>query len=146
MNKKINTIVSLFLALIMVFASGCDININIGSPESSSDPEATSSEQETSSGSESSSSGVVSPGKRPFVPDSDKPVQENISGKDSYENLLAELENTESAFGEAFIGYIEGPMGTGYEEFFEEQGYLEKYPFYQWQSEPWIILTQMSLP
>ena len=123
------------MAVCMFVFSGCDININIGGPENSSEAEITSSGAETSSdadissGSESSSTGVVSPGKRPFVPDSDKPVQENISGKESYENLLAELENTESAFGEAFIGYIEGPMGTGYEEFFREQGYLEKYPF-----------------
>lgn len=138
MNKKFFAINFLLLAFIMVFISACEININIGSAESSSDSDVTSSVQETHSeaesssepeNSESSSSGFISPGKRPFNPETSKPVQENTDSQDSYENLLDELEHTESAFAEAFIGYVEGPMGTGYEEFFKEQGYLEKYPF-----------------
>ena len=131
--KKILTV--LLAAVLAYSLAACDININIGSPENTSEQEETSSGDETSSESspeaesESSSSGFISPGKRPFNPEAGKPVQGNTQNRDSYENLIAELERTESAFGEAFIGYIEGPMGTGYEEFFKEQGYMEDYSF-----------------
>lgn len=138
MNKKLSLILSWLLVFLMVFCSGCDVNININSPEDSLKPDETpsaeSSSKETSSPEnssefESSGSGSVSPGKRPFNPELGKTEQGSSRSADSYEALIDSLYDTESAFGEAFIGYIEGPMGTGYEEFFEERGYMEKYPF-----------------
>lgn len=121
-------ILTVFLAVVLVYSlAACDININIGSPENSSEQETASSEGETSS--ESSESGFVSLGKRPFNPEPSEPIHENNSDPTSYESLINTLYYTESAFGEAFIGNIEGPMGTGYKEFFEEQGYMEEYSF-----------------
>ena len=130
MKKKTLAVVTAILILCLLLFCGCEININL--PENPSENSSESSSEnlsESSSGSESSQSGVVSPGKRPFNPETSEPIHENNEDPDSYESLINTLYYTESVFGEAFIGYIEGPMGTGYEEFFEERGYLEKYPF-----------------
>ena len=126
MKIKVTALAAAIILFSLIFC-GCEVNINLpedeglrpGSielPEGSSEPE-------------SSGGSVVSPGKRPFNPETSEPIHENNEEPDSYESLINTLYYTESAFGEAFIGYIEGPMGTGYEEFFDERGYLEKYPF-----------------
>ena len=118
--KAFYALVLSLLLCVSVF-SGCEVNINL--PESVVPPqESDVSENSASSEESSSQSGVVSPGKRPFNPEISEPIHENNADPTSYENLINELYYTESAFGEAFIGYIEGPMGTGYKEFFEEQG------------------------
>jgi len=126
MKIKVTALAAAIILFSLIFC-GCEVNINLpedeelrpGSielPEGSSEPE-------------SSGGNVISPGKRPFNPETSEPIHENNEEPDSYESLINTLYYTESAFGEAFIGYIEGPMGTGYEEFFDERGYLEKYPF-----------------
>ena len=118
----------LSLLLCLLVFSGCEVNINL--PESVVPPQESGVSDNSGSSEESSSqSGVVSPGKRPFNPEISEPIHENNADPTSYEKLINELYYTESAFGEAFIGYIEGPMGTGYKEFFEEQGYMDEYSF-----------------
>ena len=128
MKKKTLAVITVILVLCSLFFCGCEVNINL--PENPSGSSSESSSENLSGGSsESSGSSVVSPGKRPFNPEISQPNQGNNQEPDSYESLINTLYYTESVFGEAFIGKIEGPMGTGYKEFFEEQGYLEKYPF-----------------
>lgn len=48
---------------------------------------------------------------------------------ESYKALIDDLVFSGGAFGEAFIGCLEGPRETGYAEFFEERGYMDLYPF-----------------
>ncbi len=143
MKRKITILIIALLVLCVTAFCGCTVNINLPeneqNPEKPASSESVSSENsaenssessaESSSESDSSGSGVVSPGKRPFNPETSRPQEGSKQEPDSYENLINTLYNTESAFGEAFIGYIEGPMGTGYKDFFEERGYMEKYPF-----------------
>ena len=127
MSKKFSLIVSLLLVFMVVFISGCDININIGNPENSSKPEEISSGDSTET--EFSESSSTNDSQKPIEPEENEPVNGSNRNPNSYEDLINTLYDTESAFGEAFIGYIEGPMGTGYEEFFEERGYMEEYSF-----------------
>ncbi|MBQ4643792.1 MAG: hypothetical protein IJB66_06185 [Oscillospiraceae bacterium] len=144
MKRKITILIIALLVLCVTAFCGCTVNINLpeneqnpekpassesSSSESSSSEKPAAGSEESSSGSESSGSGVVSPGKRPFNPETSGAAEENTQKTDSYEELIGTMKQSGAAFGEAFIGYIEGPMGTGYKEFFEERGYLEKYPF-----------------
>jgi hypothetical protein len=118
----------LSLLLCLPVFSGCEVNINL--PEGVVPPQESDVSENSGSSEESSSqSGVISPGKRPFVPEISSSSGGNSADPNSYENLISELYYTESAFGEAFIGYIEGPMGTGYKEFFEERGYMDEFSF-----------------
>ncbi len=112
MNKKNLAIIAAILILCSLIFCGCEVNINLPENPSENSSENISSESEPNS-----------------APEESEPAYENNENLDSYEDLINVLHDTESAFGEAFIGYIEGPMGTGYEEFFAERGYLEKYPF-----------------
>lgn len=128
MNKKFYLILSLLLVFMVVFVSGCDININIGSPESSSNPEeAVSSESSSASESEepASDSKNAKPGREPNIVVPTTPDTKAAS----YKTLVEEMELAESPFAVAYIGNIEGPMGTGYTEFFEERGYMTHYDF-----------------
>ena len=125
--KNLFALIFSLLLCVSVF-SGCEVNINL--PEGVVPPQESGvSENSASSEENSSQSGVVSPGKRPFNPETSEPIHENNADPTSYEKLINELYYTKSAFGEAFIGYIEGPMGTGYEEFFDERGYMDEYSF-----------------
>ncbi len=125
--KNLFALIFSLLLCVSVF-SGCEVNINL--PEGVVPPQESGVSENSESSEESSSqSGVVSPGKRPFNPETSEPIHENNADPTSYEKLINELYYTQSAFGEAFIGYIEGPMGTGYEEFFEERGYMDEYSF-----------------
>lgn len=126
MKIKVTALAAAIILFSLIFC-GCEVNINL--PEDEELRPGSIELPEESSEPESSGGSVVSPGKRPFNPEPSEPIHENNEEPDSYESLINTLYYTESAFGEAFIGYIEGPMGTGYEEFFEERGYLEKYPF-----------------
>ncbi|MBQ6699815.1 MAG: hypothetical protein IJM98_04060, partial [Oscillospiraceae bacterium] len=126
MKIKVTALAATIILFSLIFC-GCEVNINL--PEDEELRPGSIELPEESSEPESSGGSVVSPGKRPFNPETSEPIHENNEEPDSYESLINTLYYTESAFGEAFIGYIEGPMGTGYEEFFEERGYLEKYPF-----------------
>ncbi|MBR2041576.1 MAG: hypothetical protein IJ945_04310 [Oscillospiraceae bacterium] len=130
MNKKTLAVIAAILVLCSLIFCGCEININLPeTPSENSSGSDSENSDDASSESESSQSGVVSPGKRPFNPETSEPVHENNEAPDSYEKLINEMYYNEYVFGEAFIGYVEGPMGTGYEEFFEERGYLDEYPF-----------------
>ena len=125
--KNLFALIFSLLLCVSVF-SGCEVNINL--PEGVVPPQESGVSENSASSEESSSqSGVVSPGKRPFNPETSEPIHENNADPTSYGKLINELYYTQSAFGEAFIGYIEGPMGTGYEEFFEERGYMDEYSF-----------------
>jgi len=121
MKKRISFLLALILIFSMIFA-GCDVDVNINSGESgesnTEDPSSLPSEENSSDTAE-----------EPSNPETDEPIHENNQDPSSYESLINTLYYTESSFGEAFIGYVEGPMGTGYREFFEERGYMEKYPF-----------------
>ena len=48
MSKKFSLILSLLLVFMVVFISGCNININIGNPENSSKPEEVTSAESSS--------------------------------------------------------------------------------------------------
>ncbi len=118
MKNKTLAVIAAILVLCSLIFCGCEVNINL--PENPSENSSGTEAEESQSSSESEPNSAL---------EESEPIHENNEDPDSYEKLINEMYYKEYAFGEAFIGYVEGPMGTGYEEFFEECGYMEEYPF-----------------
>lgn len=108
--------------------SGFEVSGNLsGTSESSTEASSESSSASSSNSSSGKTSSNSSSSQAPTF-DRTKALPEDMKDS-SYKALIKDIEETKSAFGEAFIGRIEGPMGTGYKDFFEDQGYMDTYPF-----------------
>ena len=107
----------LAFVLVLLLLSGCGTEAGSNIEQNSENPVSSETPSEETPSEETSSE----------IPE-EKPLPKDLENP-SYTALINELTYTGSYYAEAFIGYIEGPMGTGYEEFYDERGYLEDYSF-----------------